>query len=79
MYNEITKNNDDDGSYDYLLKMPIYNLTFEKMEEFNNNLNDLIQKSKDLKSKTYHNLWDDDINSLNIIDKIVKKKVSNCK
>jgi DNA topoisomerase II len=50
-----------DGSYDYLIKMPIYNLTKERIEEFKKDLNDIESEYNILKQKTLSELWCDDL------------------
>ena len=47
----------DGENYDYLLKMPIYNLTKDKIDEFNKNLEDKHSDYKNLNSKTIKELW----------------------
>jgi len=59
-------------SYDYLLKMPIYNLTKDKIDEFNANLNDKESDFKDLNAKDNKTLWLDDL-------KIIEPKLSQFK
>lgn len=51
-------------SYDYLLKMPIYNLTKDKIDEFNENLENKQSEHKTLFSKDNKELWLDDIKEL---------------
>lgn len=69
-----------DDSYDYLLKMPIYNLTLEKIEEFEEKLNNLNTELELIKSKTSKDLWSEDLVDIKkeLVDKynykfIVKK------
>ena len=50
-----------DGSYDYLIKMPIYNLTKERIEELKKDLNDIETEYNTLKEKTLTELWCDDL------------------
>jgi len=50
-----------DASYDFLIRMPIYNLTKEKIEELKRE-RDLLQEQLDtLKAKTIINLWEEDL------------------
>jgi DNA topoisomerase-2 len=51
-------------SYDYLLKMPIYNLTKDKIDEFNANLENKQTEHKILLSKNNKELWLDDLKVL---------------
>ena len=57
-------------SYDYLLKMPIYNLTFEKIDEFEKKLVQLNEQLELIKSKSKQDLWSEDIDS-------IKKELKN--
>ena len=50
------------GKYEYLIKMPIYNLTKDKIEELNKHKDDLEMKINVLSSKTNIDLWKDDLN-----------------
>jgi len=54
----------ENDNYDYLLKMPIYNLTKDKIDEFNANLNDKESEFKDLNSKDNKTLWLDDLKTI---------------
>ena len=61
---ELTKENEKilkEGDYDFLIKMPIYNLTKEKIEEFKNDLDKIETELKELQEKTIYNLWLNDI------------------
>jgi DNA topoisomerase-2 len=51
-------------NYDYLLKMPIYNLTKDKIDEFNDNLNKKESEYKDLSIKDNKQLWNNDLTLL---------------
>ena len=56
-----TKQQKDDGNYDYLIRMPIYSLTKEKVEEL---LQEKEAKNKELtilKAKTDKDLWEADL------------------
>ena len=59
-----------DGSYDYVLKLPIDNLTEEKIEELEKNCLKLKQDLEHLNSKTESVLWKEDL-------KIVKKNLED--
>ena len=64
--NDIDTKFNDPSGYDFLLKMPIYNLTEEKIDEFNKNLNKIKADYESLKGKTLDDLGLDDIDNLNI-------------
>jgi DNA topoisomerase II len=49
-----------DDNYDYLLRMPIYNLTKEKIDEFDNTSLAKKTELERLKTKTNKDLWKDD-------------------
>ena len=49
------------GSYDFLIGMPIYNLTKEKVEDLLNEKTDLEEKLAILQSKTDKTLWEEDL------------------
>ena len=49
------------NKYDYLLKMPIYNLTKDKIDEFNTQLADRKMEYNILENKNQTQLWDDDL------------------
>ena len=53
-----------DGSYDYLLRMPIYNLTLEQIQELEDTISKKQLEHDTLVSKTVNELWLDDINIL---------------
>ena len=53
-----------DDSYDFLLKMPIYNLTKEKIDEFNSMLENKITEYNALEQSTPKSLWLADLNDL---------------
>ena len=59
-----------DGSYDYVLKLPIDNLTEEKIEELEKNCLKLKQDLEYLYSQTESVLWKEDL-------KIVKKNLED--
>ena len=61
MYKYNILENDD---YQYLLKMPIYNLTRDKIEEFQSELAENEKKYKELSNKTINTLWEDDLSKL---------------
>ena len=49
-----------DNSFDYLLRLPIYSLTKEKVDELNNNTHSKISEYEKLKGKTNKDLWEED-------------------
>ena len=53
-----------EGSYDYLLRMPIYSLTKEKIEELKKQLSETQTKINELKDKTEKDLWTADLENL---------------
>ena len=53
-----------EDSYDYLLKMPIYSLTFEKIEELKQAIEELENKIVDLKNSTAEQIWLNDLKKL---------------
>ena len=50
-----------ENSYDYLIKMPIYNLTEDKIEEFENNLKNKKNELEVIKSTSSREMWKNDI------------------
>ena len=53
-----------DESYDYLLRMPIYNLTKEKIDEFDNSAKSKKDELENLKTKSNKDLWKDDYSEI---------------
>ena len=53
-----------DGSYDYLLSMPIYSLTKEKMDALQEQLKSLKSDLTDIKGKTPEIMFIDDLNKI---------------
>ena len=51
-------------SFNYLLNMPIYNLTLEKVNEMNEEKISLAEKIKNYKNKTIENIWLEEIEEL---------------
>ena len=60
-----------EDSYDYLLRMPIYNLTKEKIDEFDISTKQKYTELTLLKTKTNKDLWKDDYTE---IEKILEPK-----
>lgn len=56
-----------EGGYMYLIKMPIYNLTEEKIEELERIKDKIMEELEELKGKTFKDLWMDDLK--NFFDK----------
>ena len=56
--------NDNNISYDYLLSMPIYNLTHEKIEELKNQEDKKTAEYKTLENLTSDNIWLNELNEL---------------
>jgi DNA topoisomerase II len=62
---KLSKTFDDENkSYDYLLSMPIYNLTLEKIEELKKNLKDKTEEYNNLEEMTIEEIW---LNELDIL------------
>jgi len=55
------KNND---SYDYLLRLPIYQLTLEKKEKLEEEVRELKDKIETLKSLSITEIWKTELNEL---------------
>jgi len=53
-----------DGSYDYLLKMPIYTLTTEKLEELKNQIKTKKSEYDNIKTTTIEDMWTNDLHEL---------------
>ena len=51
-------------SYDYLLKMPIYTLTLEKIQELNTLLSEKTNELKTLESKSPQQIWLEELNEI---------------
>ena len=54
----------DESSYDYLLKLPIYSLTLEKIQELNKNCESKRSSLLFIQSKTPEELWKIDLEQL---------------
>lgn len=50
--------------FDYLIRMPFYSFTFEKIQELNKNYEDKKKIYKQIKNKTIKNMWLDDLDRL---------------
>ena len=49
------------GNYDFLIKMPIYNLTKERVEELENEYNSIKSQREKLSALSESDLWDNDL------------------
>jgi DNA topoisomerase-2 len=69
------KNKDDTKlSYDYLLTMPIHNLSFEKVEEFKKSELDKQTEYNELKDMSIKEIW---LNELDLLEKKYNKWMNN--
>lgn len=68
---EFTKR---DGSYDYLVKLPIQSLTLEKKEELLNQYTEKDSEYKRLKKQSIQDMYETDLESLEKVLKSDKKK-----
>ena len=59
----LKKSDRDSASYDYLIKLPIYSLTKEKIDELKAEKDKLLNQLSALDSKTIKQLWLDDLES----------------
>ena len=55
---------DEKGSYDYLLKMPIYSLTAEKIDKLMKEKDNLMKQLSQLKETTVEQLWGADLDKM---------------
>lgn len=69
-----SKNDINNLSFDYLLSMPIYNLTFEKIEELQQQEKEKEAEYEELNAKSIENIW---LDELNILETKYKKWVDN--
>ena len=66
---ELKKENEKilkEGDYEFLIKMPIYNLTKEKIEELKSELNNIETELQKLRETTVYDLW---LNDLKVFEK----------
>jgi DNA topoisomerase-2 len=54
----------DNFSYDYLLNMPLYSLTYEKIEELKNKVNNKEEELENVLSTTEKNMWKNELDEL---------------
>ena len=55
-----------DESYDYLLRMPIYSLSMDKIDELTGKVEELRSSHKSLTEKTENKLWMDDLDGIDM-------------
>ncbi len=73
---DLEKNKFPKSSYDYLLGMPIYQLTFEKIEELKKQEADKDNLYKQLLKKTAENIWKEELVELkNMLETPVDKHI----
>lgn len=53
-----------DDSYDYLIKMPIHNLTYEKKKELERESSDRHSMLQDIRGRSLQQMWTDDLDAL---------------
>ena len=68
-YDEDPKRNEDQGGYDYLLRLPVRNLTTEKIHNLKKEINSIQNKLIDLKNTSEKHIW---LNELNEFEKSYK-------
>ena len=78
---KLGRNKDDTKiSYDYLLTMPIYNLTFEKIEELKKQHDEKESEYNELNDKTIQDIWLEELDTLeDKYNKWCKKKTDENK
>ena len=64
------KNNDNNDKYNYLIRIPLYNFTEEKINELQDKINKLTEQFNNLNQKTIHELW---LTELDCLEKEYKK------
>ena len=55
-------NDDEEGTYDYLLRMPVYTLTIDNREDILKQKNNKENEIETLKNKTVKKIWEDELN-----------------
>jgi len=55
-----------DGSYDYLIKMHIYNLSEDKIEELQQNIDNKNKEYNDISGETNVYIWNKELNDLDL-------------
>jgi DNA topoisomerase-2 len=62
-----------ENNYDYITRIPIYNLTTDKVEDFENDIKKADQKYNDVMAKDIKDTWKEELEALsNILDKHIK-------
>jgi DNA topoisomerase II len=64
---------DDQKTYNYITNMELFSLTYEKIEELNNEYNNKLTELEDYKNKTLEQLWNNELTEfLNEYNKVMK-------
>lgn len=63
--------------YDYLIKMPIQQLTFEKKQALEKEANRLDMAIRDLKNKAIHNIWLEELNKVEEEWNLFQKRIED--
>ena len=63
-----------DDSYDYLLKMPIYTLSLDKIDELNEKTASLEDQFATINKKSRETLWEEDLESIKFDQAKTEKK-----
>ena len=58
---DFDENIDINNKYDYLIKMPIFSLSIDKINELEKNLNELQNEFDILKNKTISDIWKEEL------------------
>jgi DNA topoisomerase-2 len=75
-YMKISNDGISEPSFNYLIKMPIYNFSQEEIDSLNNDLKNITEEYDLLYSKTPVNLWNEDLEKFKEEYKKVKPIVS---
>ena len=73
-YDNKTVDKKDIEKYNYLVKIPLYNFTEEKIKELEEKINKLKEEYDILYNKTVNNLWSEE---LSILEKEYKKYIKS--
>jgi len=73
-YDEDPKKEECEGGYDYLLRMPIWSLTADKVRKLKNDIDSLQQKTDKLKATTEQEMW---LRELDQFEKAYRKWLVN--
>lgn len=65
-----------DETFDYLLRMPIYSLSMDKIDELNSKIDDLKSTHSIMESKTVENIWTEDLDTIDLESLMDVKKYS---